>query len=330
EYSREEYLRRLSDPYWFQAFGCVLGFDWHSSGLTTTTMGALKEALEPEEHGIAVLGGKGGTSRKTPEEIEQLESVYNLNSSVTEELKESSRLSAKVDNSMVQDSYTLYHHTFVLTEDGDWAVIQQGMGDESARRYHWLSDNVEGFVEEPQNAIASMDKRQEVLDLTSEVSEEARKVSVDLVKDDPRHLKRYAKEENQRSLDSFTGDSSPHLTMPRHHRLRDEDLTERSIDQLQKAYEIQPEDYRELVSLKGIGPKSLRALALISELVHDAEASREDPAKYAYAHGGKDGTPYPVDRERYDESIQHLEEALGQAEVEGKEKRKALKRLADS
>ncbi|MDY6776977.1 MAG: DUF763 domain-containing protein [Candidatus Nanohaloarchaea archaeon] len=329
EYGRDELLRRLSDPYWFQAFGCVLGFDWHSSGLTTTTMGALKEALEPEEHGVAVLGGKGGASRRTPEEIEELEAVYNLRSSLTEELKESSRMSAKVDNSMVQDSYTLYHHTFVLSEDGDWAVVQQGMGEKSARRYHWLSDNVEGFVEEPQDAIASMERREEVLDLTSERSESAREISVDLVNDDPSHLKRYFREGGQSTLDRFTAGKRevPELKMPMRHRLREEDLTERSVEQLEKAYEVQPGDYRELASIEGVGPKSLRALALISELVHDAEASREDPAKYSYAHGGKDGTPYPVDRDRYDESVRHVKEALGRSDVDGKEKRKALKRL---
>ncbi|MFB6294744.1 MAG: DUF763 domain-containing protein, partial [Candidatus Nanohaloarchaea archaeon] len=136
EYGREELLKRLSDPYWFQAFGCVLGFDWHSSGLTTTTMGALKEALDPEEHGVAVLGGKGGMSRKTPDELEQLETVYNLRSRTVERLQRSSRLSAAVDNACVQDAYTLYHHTFVVAEGGAWAVVQQGMGDEAARRYH--------------------------------------------------------------------------------------------------------------------------------------------------------------------------------------------------
>ncbi|MFB6265789.1 MAG: DUF763 domain-containing protein, partial [Candidatus Nanohaloarchaea archaeon] len=194
------------------------------------------------------------------------------------------------------------------------------------------SDNVEGFVEEPQDAIASMGKPSEVLDLTSERSESARDVSVDLVKDNPQHLKKYFKPENQESLHSFLDPerSAPELTMPRHHRLRKEDLTERSIDQLQKAYEVQPEDYKELVSVQGVGPKSLRALALIAELIHDAEASREDPAKYSYTHGGKDGTPYPVNEERYDESIQHLEQVLGKSEVEGKEKRKALKRLAEN
>ncbi|MDY6769208.1 MAG: DUF763 domain-containing protein, partial [Candidatus Nanohaloarchaea archaeon] len=320
-------LKRLSDPYWFQAFACVLGFDWHASGTTTVTMGALKEALDPEEHGVAVLGGKGGTSRKTPQEIEQLEEVYNLRSADVERFKRSSRLSAAVDSACVQDSYTLYHHTFVLTEDGDWTVVQQGMGDSSARRYHWVSDGVESFVEEPQTAIASMARQAAVLDLTAEESGEARQVSVDLVNDDPQHLKRYAKEPGQLSLDRFAGAEVPELTMPRHHRLRKEDLTERSIEQLEAAYERQPEGFEELVSIEGIGRKSLRALALIAEVVHDAEAAREDPAKYSYAHGGKDGTPYPVDEERYDESIRHLEQAVEQADVEGGEKRKALERL---
>ncbi|MDY6762098.1 MAG: DUF763 domain-containing protein [Candidatus Nanohaloarchaea archaeon] len=328
EYGRDELLKRLADPYWFQAFGCVLGFDWHSSGLTTTTMGALKEALDPEQHGVAVLGGKGGTSRKTPQELEELEAVYNLRSAATERLQRSSRLSAAVDNGCVQDTYTLYHHTFVVTEDGRWAVVQQGMGEEAARRYHWLSDEVDGFVEQPQTGIAAMEQEDNVLDLSAAPSQEARQVSVDLVNDDPRHLKPYVT--GQTSLDSFRGGRQmPDLTMPRHHRLREADLTERSVKQLREAYEWQPADYEELVDMDGIGPKSLRALALIAELVHDAETSREDPAKFAYAHGGKDGTPYPVDRDRYDESIRHLKQAVGQAEVGREEKKEALQRLAD-
>ncbi|MDY6770248.1 MAG: DUF763 domain-containing protein [Candidatus Nanohaloarchaea archaeon] len=330
EYGRDELLRRLGDPHWFQAFGCVLGFDWHSSGLTTTTMGALKEALDVEEHGVTVLGGKGGTSREVPGELERLEETCNLRSATVERLQRSSRLSAAVDNGCVQDAYTLYHHAFVVTEDGDWAVVQQGMGEASARRYHWLSDTVDGFVDEPQAGIAAMEQKDEVLDLTAGASGETRQASLDLVNDDPSHLLRYARDGLQTGLDAFTGDgtAAPHLAMPRHHRLTEGDLTERSIEQLQRAYERQPDDYEELVGTEGIGPKSLRALALIAEVVHDADAAREDPAKYAYAHGGKDGTPYPVDRERYDESIRHLQQALGQAAVDAGEKREALQRLA--
>jgi hypothetical protein len=331
EHGRSELLRRLADPYWFQAFGCVLGFDWHSSGVTTTTMGALKEALDPEEHGVFVAGGKGATSRRTPDEID--ETPLRLSGGDRAALKRSSRMSAKVDNACVQDAYTLYHHTMVVTEDGEWCVVQQGMDDSTARRYHWLSADLEDFVREPQAAICAPTRRDDVLDLTAERSEEARDVSVDLVKDDPSRLKRHLQPAGQRSLGDFGAggydapSSTPELRMPDHHELRDSDLTERSIDQLQRAYEVQPADYEALVSIDGIGQGSLRALGLIAELVYDAESSREDPAKYAYAHGGKDGTPFPVDRERYDRSIDFLQATLEGAELDREARREAFGRL---
>jgi hypothetical protein len=339
EYGREELLRRLSDPYWFQALGCVLGFDWHSSGVTTTTMGALKEALSPQEHGVAVVGGKGAASRRTPDEIAS--TSLGLASGTREELQRTSRLSAAVDNGCVQDSYTLYHHTMAVSESGEWCVVQQGMGDSTARRYHWLSDGVDSFVEEPQAAICSQERRTDPLDLTAEASAETRAVSVDLVQDDPAHLKRDL--EGQRSLSEFgtaggnDGGAAGHdalardpdLTMPDRHELRRADLSEAALDQLQRAYEYQPDDYEELVELEGVGPGSLRALALVAELVHDAESSREDPAKYAYAHGGKDGTPHPVRRDRYDRTVKEMRAVLEGAELDGETKQSSLKRLAE-
>jgi hypothetical protein len=346
EYGQDELLRRLSDPYWFQALGCVLGFDWHSSGVTTTTMGALKTPLSPQEHGVAIVGGKGTTSRMTPDEIDT--STLDLSPGTRAALKRTSRMSAAVDNACVQDSYTLYHHTMTISETGRWCVVQQGMNESTARRYHWLSDDVTNFVEEPQAAICAQERRSDPLDLTAADSAETRAISVDLVQDDPQHLKRAF--EGQRSLADFGTDTpagqplqnqrdgrqsrlslsnEPDLTMPSHHELRDVDLSEKAIDQLQRAYEYQPGDYEELVELDGIGPGSLRALALIAELVYDAESSREDPAKYAYAHGGKDGTPFPVDRERYDRSVEYLQVTLDRIEVEPDARRGALRRLAD-
>ena len=342
EYGRDELLRRLSDPYWFQAFGCVLGFDWHSSGVTTTTMGALKEALSPEEHGITVVGGKGSTSRRTPDEIDA--SALDIGSRTRDGLKRTSRMSAAVDNGCVQDSYTLYHHAMAISESGAWCVVQQGMNDSTARRYHWLSEGVESFVEEPQAAICAQECRSDPLDLTAEASAETRAVSVDLVQDDPVHLKRELR--GQRSLADFgagpaeneTGrdgaehsalSSEPDLSMPDRHELRRADLSEEALDQLRRAYEYQPDDYEELVELDGIGPGSLRALALIAELVYDAESSREDPAKYAYAHGGKDGTPHRVERDRYDRSVEYMRSALEGAEIDRETKQRSLKRLAE-
>lgn len=342
EYGQAELLRRLADPYWFQAFGCVLGFDWHSSGVTTTTMGALKEAIDPAATGLTVVGGKGATSRETPDEIDA--TPVDLSTGTRERLKRTSRLSAAVDNGCVQDSYTLYHHTMAVTETGDWCVVQQGMSDATARRYHWLSDGLESFVEEPQAAICAQQEAAQPLDLTAEESAETRALSVDLVQDDPVHLKNELQGQHSladfaaggsrpreaRLADTLAGlDTAPALDMPDHHELRAADLSERALDQLQQAYEYQPEDFETLVELDGIGPGSLRALALIAGLVYDAESSREDPAKYAYAHGGKDGTPHPVDRERYDRSIEFLRSTVEGAELNHETKQASLKRLAE-
>ena len=331
EYGRTEFLERLADPYWFQAFGCVLGFDWHSSGVTTTTMGALKAALDPHEYGVAVVGGKGATSRKTPTEIRETD--LDVGGGVRDSLVEASKLSALVDNACVQDSYRLYHHTMVLTEDGEWCVVQQGMNDSFARRYHWFSRDVSEFVVDPQSAICSQAAPESVLDLAAARSGEVRDVSVDLVQDNPAHLEEFLRPADQSSLSQFGGGAAggdrPELHMPARHELRRQDLTERTLDQLENAYEYQPEDYEELLQVDGVGPKSLRALALISELVYDAEASREDPAKYAYAHGGKDGTPHPVDRGRYDRSIKEVRRALEGAEVDGETRQPALDRLRE-
>ena len=330
EHGREALLRRLSDPYWFQAFGCVLGFDWHSSGVTTTTMGALKEALSPQELGVTVVGGKGATSRRTPDELR--ESPLDVAGGTRESLVDASKLSALVDSACVQDSYQLYHHTMVVAESGAWCVVQQGMNDSYARRYHWLSEDVSEFVVEPQSAICAQSDAADVLDLSASASASVRDVSVDLVQDDPARLTEHLTHRDQRSLSQFgagrdTADRQLH--MPTRHELRLEDLSERAIDQLETAYEYQPDDYEELIALDGVGPKSLRALALIGELVYDAEASREDPAKYAYAHGGKDGTPHPVDRQRYDRSIQEVRRVLEGAEVDGDTKQSALDRLQE-
>jgi hypothetical protein len=336
EHGQAELVARLADPYWFQALGCALGFDWHSSGLTTTTMGALKSAIDPQALGVTIVGGKGGTSRRTPEEIQ--DTPLGLSGGTRDVLERTSRLSAAVDNGCVQDTYTLYHHTMAITEGGDWCVVQQGMNDSRARRYHWLADSVDSFVEEPQSAICSQARADSPLDLTATASAETRATSVDLVKDDPAHLKRELA--GQHSLADFGGgraeaDGTVELStdadysLPSHHELRRADLSERALDQLERAYEYQPEDYEALVALEGVGQGSLRALALIAELVYDAESSREDPAKYAYAHGGKDGTPHPVDRERYDRSIEYMQDMLAGTEVDRETKQAALDRLAD-
>ncbi len=330
EYSQDELLYRLSDPYWFQSLGCVVGFDWHSSGLTTTLTGALKEALDEEECGVRVVGGKGSASRKAPDEI--------LNSKICshsklQDLAKTSKLSAKVDSNCVQDSYNLYHHTLLFNEDGKWTVIQQGMNpsDKYARRYHWLSDNVDRFVEEPHKGISTMRREDEVLNLTSSLSDETRNVSVDLVNDGPEHLERYIKPRSQTSIFNFSSsrESSKKLDMPAHHDVRASDLTQQTLNNLKKAEQRQPEDYEDLVSVEGVGKKSLRALALIAQLVHGTENDWEDPARFSFAHGGKDGYPRPVDKEEYDRSIDFLKEAIEKADMGRKEKMKSLEKLND-
>ncbi len=327
EYSQDELLSRLSDPYWFQSFGCIVGFDWHSSGLTTTLTGALKESLDEERHGIRVVGGKGATSRRAPNEI--MESDL-CRYSVLENLVDASKLSAKVDSNCVQDSYSLYHHTLFFTESGKWAVVQQGMNPSNryARRYHWLSDGVRKFVETPHTGISTQQREDEVLNLTSSLSDETRRVSVDLVNDGPGHLERYLKPKDQRSVFNYMDTVNKRkLHMPTHHDVSISEVTRQTLDNLERAYQRQPEDYRDLVGMEGVGKKSLRALALIAQLVHGTENDWEDPARFSFAHGGKDGYPRPVDKDSYDGSIEFLREALEKAEIGRKERIESLEKL---
>lgn len=342
EYGHDEFLERISNPYWFQAFSCIIGFDWHSSGTTTTTCGALRASLNPEEHGIAVLGGKGRNSLKTPHQLEEMSDTFNITDKATDTLIESSKLSAKIDNSCIQDSYSLYQHNFFLTETGKWAVIQQGMNTTTkyARRYHWLSTSTDNFLNDPHTAIECDKKQDETLNMASGKSSEVQKISVDLINDNPEHLKSYfrRKDPKQSLLTDYfdfgikqednTGfKNQKAFTMPSHHEVLDMDMSDKEFEVLKNAYELQPGDYKELISLKGIGPKKIRALALISDLVYGKEASWEDPVKYSFAHGGKDGYPYPVDKEVYDHSIETVKDALNQAKLDDKEKYDAIKRL---
>ncbi|MGB9023311.1 MAG: DUF763 domain-containing protein [Candidatus Bathyarchaeia archaeon] len=327
EHGRREFLRRIGDPFFFQALGCTLGFDWHSSGVTTTVCGALKEAIKPEELGIAVCGGKGKVSKQTQNEIEEVADCLSLSSQRIDSLRYASRMAAKVDNSCLQDGYQLYHHCFIVSEDGDWAVVQQGMQEHLARRYHWLSENMRSFVEEPHSGIASDRQEQSVLDMTAGESEEARKTSLDLVLDEPQRLSGLIREAKQASIDEYLPHRSQMLTlvMPTQHTIQE--LTDRTIAALHRAYEIQPESYEELVAIRGIGPKAVRALALVSELIYGASASWRDPAKYSFAHGGKDGIPYPVDRRTYDKTIEIIENAALSANIGQNEKIDAVRRL---
>ncbi len=327
EYGKDEFLRRVSDPFWFQALSCTLGFDWHSSGTTTVTCGAIKEAVEPAKLGIAVAGGKGKVSRRTPDEIEEFGDSFNLSTSKLEKLKYSSRMAAKVDNAAIQDQHQLYHHIFIFTEEGNWTVIQQGLNPENqyARRYHWLSEQVESFIEEPHNAIICDLNLDRVLDMTARVSESARNIAVDLVNDNPnkiRNMLRPTRPSNQRSLDEWM----PALNHQVEHRVLSMPWNI-NWNRLRDAYEVQPKNYEELLSIKGIGPATVRALALIAELVYGEPPSWQDPVKYSFTVGGKDGVPYPVDRKTMDRSTEILKQGITEARVGKKDKLAALQRL---
>lgn len=328
EYGTDEVLRRLSDPFWFQAFSCVLGYDWHSSGTTTVTCGALKEALNHLDLGITVCGGKGNASRKTLAEIATSCEQYHFSSSTLERLQYCSRMAAKVDNTAIQDGHILYHHVFLLSENKQWAVIQQGMNHETsyARRYHWLSENIENFVCEPHNTIIGEEQQALVLDMTAKQSAAAQKISVDLINDNPVHLQRdwamLACHEHQKTLDDWITSSNknptvPCLDMPR-------SLNWRKMNEL---YDVHPTNYEQLLSQPGVGPRTIRALALISDLIYGEKPSWEDPIRYTFAHGGKDGVPHPVDLPTYTHTIEMLEDAVTQATLGHHEKLQALKRL---
>ncbi len=316
EFSHEEILRRLSDPYWFQSFGCVLGFDWHSSGLSTTVCAAIKEALRGTEKslGLFVVGGKGKTSRKAPDEIRKFGERFSLD--FTPKLIYASKMSAKIDNSCLQDGFQIYHHTFIFTKNGQWAVIQQGMNPEiqMARRYHWFSEKVNSFVNEPHLAICC-DWRGQPLNLIAKESEKTRRISTEIVSA-PFHvlLKNFRKIRV--------------LNIPKYHWIPIKPETEKRVQKILFAvHERKPKNYEELIYCQGVGLKTLRALALISELIYGAKPSFQDPVRYSFAHGGKDGTPYPVNKKQYDESISILERAVRKAKIKNQEKSQALKSL---
>lgn len=261
-------------------------------------------------------------SRKAPDEIEKSGEIFSLSSDKIEKLKYSSRMAAKVDNSCIQDGYQLYHHCFFFTEKGDWAVVQQGMNADYARRYHWLSDSTKSFID-PKDGICCDRQEPMVLDMTASDSESCRGISLDLINDNPLHLRKYFIPSRQRML----GDFESGFGLPPHHPVLGMDIGERGMEILKRAYELQPANYEELVSLRGMGPKKIRALALISDLVYGSEPSWRDPVKYSFTHGGKDGFPYPVDREAYDNSIRVLQESLDSARLDKKERYDAMKRL---
>ena len=341
EFGSQELLRRLSDPWWFQTFGCVLGFDWHSSGLTTVTCGAIKEAsrkLGPDL-GILVAGGKGGTSRKTPREISDAANRWAINNG--ESLISASRMSAKVDSAAVQDGFDLYHHAFFFTTDGQWCVVQQGMNTASgwARRYHWLSETVSDFVSEPHQAIQNTGKsdstshrsadQQSMLNMVAHEADANRQSCAALACENPDWV--------VAEIERFT--EGPTLFAPQRHPLLPRDVNLPRLRQLViRAHENHPQDFATLLGTAGVGAATIRSLALLAEVIFQDPVSHRDPshlvqnipkwADYAFAHGGKDGTPFPVNRQGYDRNIHILTEAVRRAKLGENEQFNALKRLS--
>lgn len=320
EHSQAEFLKRLSDPYWFQAFSCAIAFDWHSSGVSTTLTGALKAALRPEELGIAVCGGKGRAGRRTPQDIEKAGEALSLSSGKVGELKRASRLSAKVDSAAVQDGFSVYHHCLIMSERGEWIVVQQGMNPQTgyARRYHWLGEEVDGFVEEPHHAVCC-DSAGRALNMVARESDESRKACVDLTKEDPRWVMNQAS--RQKTLDWFS--------MPRRHEVVvGEDVDPKRVNQiLLKTYERGIGSYEELLGMPGVGPATVRSLALLSELIYGEKPSWRDPCRYSFCLGGKDGFPYMPEKRHYDEVAEIMGDAIEEAKLGDRDKLGAIKRL---
>lgn len=345
EYGPDEFIKRIADPVWFQSLGTVLAFDWNASGLTTILTAALKEAIRGQEKdlGIFIAGGKGATSRKTPDQISEWSSRIDFSEEKAKALVYSSKMSAKVDSSLVQDGYTLYHHTFFFSKNGAWAVVQQGMNTENstARRYHWFSDKVDSFVNEPHSGIASQLFKKKTLNLVSKASYKNRKVSLELANSsyqtlikDIEILRKHSSELTK-MITLKSGDEQ--LTLAsiaglefKHHKVEYEDFGKSKYLEkiLARITDLKPENYEQLVAIKGVGGKTVRALSLVSEVIYGADPSYEDPARYSFAHGGKDATPYPVDKDTYDQTIQILQTAVRKSKINPIDKDKALRRLS--
>jgi hypothetical protein len=335
-YGRDELLRRLSHPFWFQSFGSVMGMDWHSSGITTSVIGALKRGLEPlaGELGVHVCGGRGKHSRKTPVELAAIGERVGFDGSA---LANVSRLVAKVDSAALQDGFDLYLHGFIVTDDGHWVIVQQGMNEASrtARRYHWLSEGLKSFVEEPHSGIDGINQG-EIVNLTDRRADASRRGQLEL-------LESLGPDGLARELDRLEAPAAkaappphpqqlilPHLVMPAHHEVRASDvLAPRLHARLTAAANRGPADFAELLLVPGVGARTVRALAMVAEVVHGAPYRFTDPARFSFAHGGKDRHPFPVPLKVYDETIRVLKTAVQKAKLGRDEMLAAIKRLDD-
>ncbi|HWJ91738.1 MAG TPA: DUF763 domain-containing protein [Flavisolibacter sp.] len=312
EYGKKEFLSRMSDPFWFQSFGAVMGMDWHSSGITTSVLGALKRAVNPRsrELGIYICGGKGKFSRDAPNELLLVGDKTGLNG---DDLVRFSKLSAKVDNTVVQDGFQLYIHNFIVSNEGDWSVVQQGMreGDAMARRYHWHSEHIKSFVEEPHTGICGVNQG-EILNLTAAEAKATREGMLALTHEKPEQMMQEIQ----------------HMIMPGHHDVRSADVDLKRLGTvLWLAQEANPQKFEDLVMMEGVGPRTVQSLALVSEVIHGTPSRFRDPARFSFAHGGKDGHPFPVPTKTYDEVIDALQKAVQKAKIGQTEKGEALKKL---
>ncbi|MBB2151554.1 DUF763 domain-containing protein [Pedobacter gandavensis] len=312
EYGSAEVLRRLSDPFWFQSLGAVMGMDWHSSGITTSVMGALKAAINPhsKELGIYICGGKGKRSKQTPIELLHIANHIGLDGN---HLVRCSKLSAKVDNTAIQDGFQLYAHNFILNKEGLWTVVQQGMhqNNGTARRYHWHSSALQSFVEEPHTGVFGIHQG-EIMNLVAKAAAPTQKSILDMTTEHPDRIIKEAKK----------------LIMSRHHEVKATDVDLKRLgSMLWLTQEKQPADFEELLMLEGMGPRTLQSLALVSEVIYGSPSRFTDLARFSFAHGGKDGHPFPVPIKIYDETIQVLTKAVQQAKIGQSERQKAIHQL---
>lgn len=312
EYGKDAFLQKIADPFWFQSLGAVMGMDWHSSGITTSVMGALKRAINPHAKtlGIYICGGKGKFSKVTPAELLKIANTTGLDGNA---LVHSSKLSAKVDNTAIQDGFQLYTHNFIVSDNGSWAVVQQGMNANSktARRYHWHSDNIVSFTEEPHTGICGLNQGA-ILNLTAKEAAGTKQ-----------NILQFAAEEPALVIKEFQ-----QLVMPSHHYVTAADVNLKRLGSiLWLAHDRSPKDFEALLMLEGVGPRTLQSLTLVSEVIHGTPSRFKDPARYAFAHGGKDGHPFPVPIKVYDETISILQTAVHKSGLGNTEKSEAIKKL---
>ena len=313
EFGKSEVLNRLSDPLWFQSFGCVLGMDWHSSGITTSVMGALKRALNPRAHelGIFICGGRGKHSRQTPQELLKVAGRTGLDGDA---LVRSSKLAAKVDNTALQDGFQLYLHNFIVTDEGQWAIVQQGMNDGSgmARRYHWHSSRFRSYLDSPHAGVTGVNQGL-ILNLAHEDADTTRSSIVRLTEESPDRMMAEARK----------------ILMPRHHDVRASDVNMKRLGAaLTLAHERFTPDFESLLLLEGVGPRTIQSLTLVSEVIYGSPVRFNDPARFSFAHGGKDGHPFPVPLKVYDETVSVLKSAVEKSRIGITDKQQAIRQLS--